>query len=90
MDEENFSHFKKCGQIFFFEVVSSLCFGNQDEAPESRLIDKLMNMVFKKNKRTGTFKTQEISPHKDADSYPIVRSSLLQLLLEHKLVMCST
>ena len=71
--------FKKHCQNYFLEVVSSLCFGGQS-APEEALIRMLMEVVFTENA------TREITHVADAktDEIPVVRSSLLQLLLEHE------
>ena len=71
---------------FFMEVVSTLCFGGQT-APESQLIACLMETVFARNTDGTMFGTREITPydHKSScDEVPVVRSFLLQLLLEHK------
>ena len=66
---------------YYIEVVSTLCFGGQ-HAPEPELIKNLMEVVFTKDRDlvsplidTKTEKGDEVS---------IIRSSLLQLLLEHK------
>lgn len=66
---------------YFIEVVSTLCFGGQS-APEPDLIKNLMEVVFTKD-------MDLVSPLIDAkgnmkDEISVVRSSLLQLLLEHK------
>ena len=72
-------------QQFFMEVVSSLCFGGQ-KAPEPELIKCLMEMVFA-TKEGAMFSTRDITPYDhetQCDSVPVIRSFLLQLLLEHK------
>jgi hypothetical protein len=71
--------FKKHCQNYFLEVVSTLCFGGQS-APEDALIKMLMEVVFTESA------TREITHAPDAktDEIPVVRSSLLQLLLEHE------
>lgn len=76
--------FKKDCQSYFLEVVSSLCFGGQS-APEEALIKMLMEVVFTENKDMD-FATREITHNPDAktDEIPVVRSSLLQLLLDHE------
>lgn len=66
---------------YYIEVVSTLCFGGQ-QAPEPDLIKSLMEVVFTKDRDL-------VSPLMDTrtekgDEISIVRSSLLQLLLEHK------
>lgn len=74
--------FKKHCQSFFLEVVSSLCFGGQS-APEESLIKMLMGVVFTENQ--DVVFTREITHITDTtDETPVVRSSLLQLLLEHE------
>lgn len=70
--------FKKFCHNYFIEVVSTLCFGGQS-APEPALIKMLMEVVFTKDK-------DMVSPMPGGkiDEVSVVRSSLLQLLLEHK------
>ena len=64
---------------FFIEVVSSLCFGGK-VAPEPDLIKVLMDTIFLEKE------TSELTPyvHQEPDKTPIIRSFLLQLLLEHE------
>jgi hypothetical protein len=67
------------------EVVSSLCFGDQ-VAPEPELIKCLMETVFA-TKAGAMFSTRDITPYdheSQCDDVPVIRSFLLQLLLEHK------
>lgn len=67
------------------EIVSSLCFGDQ-KAPEPELIKCLMETVFA-TKEGAMFSTRDITPYDreaHCDDVPIIRSFLLQLLLEHK------
>ena len=68
------------------EVVSTLCFGTH-LAPESPLIAMLINTVFKEREETE-LETQELSPYREtkSDKVPVIRSFLLQLLLEHRWV----
>ena len=75
------------------EVISGLCFG-QLSAPEDKLVDMLLNTVFTERKVKGAHmrqETRELTPYKDnlqkTDESPVIRSFLLQLLLEHKCVM---
>lgn len=72
---------KKNCKKYFLEVVSNLCFGSQN-APEPALITILMNMIFKDTELA----TCDLAPLADApkDEIPVIRSSLFQLLLEHK------
>jgi hypothetical protein len=60
------------------EVVSSLCFGRKD-APEPKLIEILMKMML--TEKQGVISA---SVERKMDSVPVVTSSLLQLLLEHR------
>ena len=65
-------NFKKHGHSYFIEVVSTLCFRGQS-APEEALIKMLMEKDI-------------LSPitERKSDEMSVLRSSLLQLLLEHK------
>lgn len=58
-------------------MVATLSFGGL-RAPEPALIEMLMNVVFTKDKDLVSPKSDKVS---------VVRSSLLQLLLEHKYVL---
>ncbi|CAI8034865.1 E3 ubiquitin-protein ligase RNF213 [Geodia barretti] len=83
---------KKSCTNFFIEVVSSLCFG-QSSAPEDALVMVLLDIVFTEQKEVeeggegegGKRGTRNLTPFKDdvKDKLPVVRSFLLQLLLEH-------
>ena len=68
------------------ELVSTLCFGTQSP-PEPPLIAMLINTVFKEREETE-LETQELSPYREtkSDKVPVIRSFLLQLLLEHRWV----
>ena len=65
---------------FFMEVVSSLCFG-QPKPPEPALIRELLTLVFTEKDETKEF---SYSDKIKTDRVPVIRSFLLQLLLEHK------
>ena len=65
---------------YFMEVVSSLCFG-QLSPPEPALIEELLNVVFTEQDQTKDF---TYSDKEEIDKVPVIRSFLLQLLLEHK------
>ena len=67
-------------RAFFMELVSTLCFG-QTTLPEPALIKRLMNIVFKDNDKTKEF---TYSDKAAADKQPVIRSFLLQLLMEHE------
>ena len=60
------------------EVVSSLCFG-QPIPPEEKLIEELLRLVV-----TEKDETREFSYSEKVDRVPVIRSFLLQLLMEHK------
>ena len=62
------------------EVVSSLCFG-QTTPPEPQLIEELLKVVFTEKDET---KELTYSDKEETDAVPVIRSFLLQLLLEHK------
>ena len=81
VDKDKIKAIKKSGREFFMEVVFELCFGGR-AAPEPALIKMLLNTVFVEK----TDSTQELTPYKDAkaDKIPVIRSFLLQLLLEHR------
>jgi hypothetical protein len=75
---------------FFIEVVCGLCFG-QSNPPDDDLVLMLLDIVFTKQgeevKEGDMWRhgTRDFTPFKDAhgDENPIIRSFLLQLLLEH-------
>ena len=79
----NSKEFKSNSQYYFFEVVSTLCFGGQ-HAPEPDLIKMLLNIIFTEDDKGMA--TRDILPLPDEkkDKIPVIRSSLLQLLLEHE------
>ena len=69
------------------EVVSNLCFSGH-KPPEPELIKMLMNTVFTEKKQDASLGTRDMTPYQaDPDHVPVVRSFLLQLLLEHKYVL---
>lgn len=87
---------KKNSRNFFIEVISGLCFG-QSKAPDDDLIELLLNIVFteqgqldeegdieRRGTRTLTPFTDDV---RERDEKPIIRSFLLQLLLEHEYVL---
>ena len=68
------------------EVVSNLCFGGH-KPPEPDLIKMLMDTVFTEKSESMEVETRDITPYQvDPDDVPVVRSFLLQLLLEHKYI----
>ena len=68
------------------ELVSTLCFGGH-KIPEPQLITMLMNTIFVEGGQEGEeLGTRDLSPYKEikSDKIPVIRSFLLQLLLEQK------
>lgn len=84
---------KKSFTNFFIEVVSGLCF-RQSIAPDDELVLMLLDIVFTEQREVeeggegegGKRGTRNLTPFKDdvGDKQPVVRSFLLQLLLEHE------
>ncbi|XP_019853235.1 PREDICTED: E3 ubiquitin-protein ligase RNF213-like [Amphimedon queenslandica] len=72
---------RECCKSYFMEVVSSLCFG-QATPPEPDLISELLNIVITEQNKTKEFTYSE---EEKADKVPVIRSFLLQLLLEHNM-----
>lgn len=83
-----------CGMLFL-EIVTEVIFAvsptlainepQRDELPEDALVDELIKTVTPKE---GS--TKQLTPLNDskADNIPVVRSYLLQLLLEYEYVCC--
>ena len=75
------------------EIVSNLCFGRR-KLPEPDLIKMLMDTVFTEKEpeaETSSMYTRDMTPYEaDPDQVPVIRSFLLQLLLEHKYVCALT
>ena len=68
------------------EIISEIMFSTSstlDELPEDKLVSELIKSVI-----PSTDSTQQLSPLTDskADEVPVVRSYLLQLLLDHEYV----
>lgn len=68
--------------VLFMEIISEIIFASSssstmNEPPEDELVSKLIETVIS---------TQQLSPFSDskADKFPLVRSHLLQLLLEYE------
>lgn len=74
------------------EVISVLCFG-QSASPEDKLVEMLINLVFKGVQGEGKTQSETwlLTPYKEelkkSDESPVIRSFLLQLLLEHEWVV---
>ena len=65
------------------ELVSTLCFGAHS-APEPDLIGMLINTVFTEKQETEVETRDFTYRETKSDEVPVIRSFLLQLLLEHK------
>ena len=88
---------RKSCRNFFIEVVSGLCFG-QFSPPEDELVTMLLDIVFMEQGEKGEGEaggegegvrrgTRDLTPYtEEKDEKPIIRSFLLQLLLEHEYV----
>lgn len=76
---------RKCSKSYFIEVVSSLCFG-QPIPPDDDLIKELLNVVFAEGEEEIKTKEFSFSEKESTDNVPVIRSFLLQLLLEHRCV----
>ncbi len=85
---EKFSAFRQRCNTFFMEVISQLCF--TDGSPPSReVVEKLLSHVTKKitdEKDAQQLHTKRMTAFKDdsIDPTPVIRSFLLQLLLQSK------
>lgn len=89
---------KRSIHTFFIEVISSVCFG-QSSLPENKLIEMLLDIVFKKKEMQGDegseweitrLQTSDLTPFKVRDEKPTIRSFLLQLLLNHEYnILCT-
>lgn len=75
--------FRNRCKLFFMELVSSLCFG-QVTPPEQELVHLLLNIVFVEQHEQHGTKEFTYSEKAKIDSVPVIRSFLLQLLLEYK------
>ena len=75
--------FRNQCKLFFMEIVSSLCFG-QAAPPEPDLVKHLLNIVFVELKDKLETKQFTYASNVKKDHIPVIRSFLLQLLLEYK------
>ena len=71
---------------FFMELVSTLCFGG-NEPPKPDLIKNLLDTVFVEDRTT-----RDLTPYKNdkVDRKLTFRSTLLQLLLQHRYIQLAT
>ena len=66
------------------EVISSLCFGGVG-VPEPHLVKLLLDTVFINSDDEEQISTRNLTPYEEEhDSVPVIRSFILQLLLEHR------
>eukprot|EP00731_Ephydatia_muelleri_P007093 Em0003g1341a len=65
--------------VFFIELVSQLCFGY--EAPDKDLIKLLFDTIFACKPGGSILSTRKLSYKMEKDTVPVIRSCLLQLLL---------
>ena len=77
------TQFRNQCKLFFLELVSCLCFG-QSTPPEPELIKHLLNIVFVELGDKLETKQFTYSKNVKKDRVPVIRSFLLQLLLEYK------
>ncbi|XP_033105079.1 E3 ubiquitin-protein ligase rnf213-alpha-like [Anneissia japonica] len=78
--------FRQCCNSFFMEVVSQLCFAD-GTPPSEEVIKKLLGYVTIDSKKQKRRVTRNVSPFPEdcIDPNPVVRSFLLQLLLQSNL-----
>ena len=80
-----------CAKLFMeiiSEIIFSISSSTLDELPEDKLVSELIKSII-----PSTDSTQQLSPLTDskADEVPVVRSYLLQLLLDYEYVIwCKT
>ena len=69
------------------QLITHVCF--EYGTPKEDLIMNLISMVFNEKEGTQDVSTRQISPYKKEthDRIPIVRSFLLQLLLDNRFVL---
>ena len=79
LSEQKRKSIRNSCHAFFMEMVSTLCF-RQRGLPEPELMEGLMNIVLTSDKT----KDFTYSDKTEADKNPVIRSFLLQLLLEHE------
>jgi len=78
------SKFKCDCHNYFIEVVSTLCFGGES-APDPDLVKHLMELVFTEDvDLLSPLMDTKSEKHSKSEKVSTIRSSLLQLLLEHK------
>ena len=80
MSSKKLQSIRKSCKSFFIQVVSNLCF-SQPNPPESDLFKLLLKNAFDEKKPAS------YSLGSGSEKEPIIQSFLLQLLLDHKLVL---
>ncbi|XP_032991850.1 E3 ubiquitin-protein ligase RNF213-like [Lacerta agilis] len=82
------TQFRKCCNSFFIELVSTMCF-KDNEPPEKAVIQELLNLLFVhrpplKGSNNYSVYTKTLSPFNDVvDKTPVIRSVVLKLLLKY-------
>ncbi|XP_053231504.1 E3 ubiquitin-protein ligase RNF213-like isoform X2 [Podarcis raffonei] len=82
------TRFRKCCNSFFIELVSTMCF-KDNEPPEKAVIQELLNLLFVhkpplKGSNNYSVYTKTLSPFNDVvDKTPVIRSVVLKLLLKY-------
>ncbi|XP_071953363.1 E3 ubiquitin-protein ligase rnf213-alpha-like [Antedon mediterranea] len=78
--------FRQCCNSFFMEVISQLCFAD-GTPPSEKVIKRLLGYVTIDSKKQKQPATKKVSPFPEdcIDPNPVVRSFLLQLLLQSSL-----
>uniref|UniRef100_G1KRE5 RING-type E3 ubiquitin transferase n=1 Tax=Anolis carolinensis TaxID=28377 RepID=G1KRE5_ANOCA len=85
---EKNAHFRKFCNSFFLDLVSTMCF-KDNEPPEKAVIQELLNLLFvhKVSLRglgNSSVHTKSLSPFDDVvDKTPVIRSVVLKLLLKY-------
>lgn len=81
-----YKNFRQRCNNFFMEVVSQLCFA-EGTPPSQEVIKKLLSYIIGQSTRGTKMVTKELTVFQDSiDPTPVVRSFLLQHLLQTRLV----
>ncbi|KAI8513635.1 hypothetical protein Bbelb_079590 [Branchiostoma belcheri] len=80
---EKYNAYRRCCNSFFMELVSRFCFSG-GTPPEAGVVEMLLGYVVRKSQGESAAKTKKFTPFEDdcIDQTPIIRSFLLQLLLQ--------
>ncbi|XP_060127041.1 E3 ubiquitin-protein ligase RNF213-like [Zootoca vivipara] len=79
------TQFRKCCNSFFIELVSTMCF-KDNEPPEKAVIQELLNLLkgMCSCSKNYSVYTKTLSPFNDVvDKTPVIRSVVLKLLLKY-------